>query len=213
MVQILRTELRRAISRETRKAADDELARQIANFGIRIAEDAAANLTIRTGAPRWKAPPTVTREFLRDKEIRIKEWLKEGRADLTARIREELLDAAERDTRLTNQELTRNIFEALRDTGPFSPARAELIARTETAQAENFGIMRGFEATGAAEKEWIAILDDRTREDHASMNGVRVPLNEPFTLPDGTELDFPADPSGPVHHVANCRCTMAPVYA
>jgi len=59
--------------------------------------------------------------------------------------------------------------------------------------------------------EWISIRDDRVRPDHEAMHGVRAKIGEPFTLPDGTELEFPAHFDGPPEHVINCRCTVAPV--
>lgn len=56
-------------------------------------------------------------------------------------------------------------------------------------------------------KEWVAAIDDRTRESHEALNGVRVPVDQPF--PNG--LMYPGDPHGAPGEVYNCRCTMITV--
>ena len=58
-------------------------------------------------------------------------------------------------------------------------------------------------------KEWVATDngDDRTRKSHMELNGVRVPVDEPF--PNG--LMYPGDPAGEPAEVYNCRCTMITV--
>ena len=88
------------------------------------------------------------------------------------------------------------------------------IARTETTRIENSarqavgdeGKRRGFKM----EKVWVATYDDRTRDDHLAMDGVAVPNDEPFVLPDGTKMMFPGDISmgAGANQVCNCRCTM-----
>jgi len=59
-------------------------------------------------------------------------------------------------------------------------------------------------------KRWVSTTDGRVREDHLAMNGVEVPQDEPFVLPDGSKMMFPADISlgADVSQVVNCRCTM-----
>ena len=59
-------------------------------------------------------------------------------------------------------------------------------------------------------KRWVATMDSRTREDHLAMDGVEVPQDEPFVLPDGSKMMFPGDISmgADVSQVVNCRCTM-----
>lgn len=92
-------------------------------------------------------------------------------------------------------------------------ARAERIARTELVSASNVGQMIGAERAAGAlglvmQKEWIATFDQRTRPDHASADGQRVPLDQPFSV-GGTMLDQPGDMAGPADQVINCRCTVA----
>lgn len=88
------------------------------------------------------------------------------------------------------------------------------IARTETTRVQNSAKMDigkegqrlGFEMW----KRWVATTDGRVREDHLAMNGVEVPQDEPFVLPDGSKMMFPGDISlgADVSQVVNCRCTM-----
>ena len=96
-----------------------------------------------------------------------------------------------------------------------SDVRAYLIARTETGASVNLGQMATYEATGIEQKEWIATLDDRTRESHLQMDGKIMPMNETFEV-QNTEggvdnMLYPSDPNGSAGNVVNCRCSLAPV--
>jgi hypothetical protein len=51
-------------------------------------------------------------------------------------------------------------------------------------------------------------LDDRTRDDHAVINGEKIPIDEKFELPDGTQMDGPGDTSADASQIINCRCTL-----
>lgn len=81
-------------------------------------------------------------------------------------------------------------------------------ARTSVTSAQNSGRQKSYEQAEKMgiqiEKEWIATLDDRTRESHQELDGVRVPYDEKFS----NGLMYPADPSGEPCEVYNCRCTM-----
>lgn len=54
----------------------------------------------------------------------------------------------------------------------------------------------------------MATLDARTRSAHASMNGVQVSMDEPFRMPNGTEMQYVGDSSGGASNVINCRCAI-----
>jgi len=83
--------------------------------------------------------------------------------------------------------------------------RAERIARTEVISASNMSSQAGAQATGLElNKEWIAYLDENTRESHAALNGSVVDMNEQFS----NGLDVPGDASGDAEEVINCRCTV-----
>lgn len=96
------------------------------------------------------------------------------------------------------------LAEALEQSLAFSSYRAEMIARTELAFANVQGNIFGWAATGEVEfKEWL-VAQDEVCEDCLMMSGVRVPLLDSFTMPDGEEVD------GPPGH-PNCRCDIVPV--
>ena len=88
------------------------------------------------------------------------------------------------------------------------------IARTETTRVQNSAKMdigaEGKRLGLNMYKRWIATTDGRVREDHLAMNGVEVPQDAPFILPDGSKLMFPGDISmgAPPEQVIQCRCTM-----
>ncbi len=84
--------------------------------------------------------------------------------------------------------------------------RALLIARTETLFSSNEGLrelwVQAKEDGNLPDdvvREWIVTPDDRLRDDHAAMDGVRVALDEPFDVPDGT-----SEPG----EAPNCRCSQ-----
>ena len=54
------------------------------------------------------------------------------------------------------------------------------------------------------DKEWIAHIDDRTRQSHREINGEVVPYDEPFS----NGLMFPQDFDGDPAEVYNCRCRL-----
>lgn len=95
----------------------------------------------------------------------------------------------------------------------FSPERAELIARTEMAQAENTGIVEGYKATGVLGLEWLAYDDGRTGDRrHNEMKGLAVEVGDRFYTPLGNWLRYPGDPMAPIGETANCRCSTRPIY-
>ena len=84
-------------------------------------------------------------------------------------------------------------------------------ARTIVTGAENKGRMDSYkraEADGIIlEKEWIATSDSRTRDWHNELDGVTIPIDEPFENAIG-KIMFPGDPSADGANVYNCRCTL-----
>lgn len=59
----------------------------------------------------------------------------------------------------------------------------------------------------ASRKQWVAILDDRTRDTHWAADGQAQPLDGMFTV-GGVEMAYPGDPRGPAREVINCRCRI-----
>ena len=84
-------------------------------------------------------------------------------------------------------------------------------ARTAITGAENAGRVESYqyaESIGITlRKEWLATLDDRTRDEHRALDGQRVGVDEPFTV-DGEEIMFPGDPNAEGYLVYGCRCSL-----
>lgn len=90
------------------------------------------------------------------------------------------------------------------------PWRAEAIARTETMRAYNAGSTEIYRDNGVEQREWLATLDNRTRDDHAAADGQIVGIDELFSVGD-EDLDYPGDPSGSPENTIACRCSTAPI--
>lgn len=88
--------------------------------------------------------------------------------------------------------------------------RAEVITRTETVRASNYGAMIGAAQMGLKLiKEWISVRDARTRPDHKKLDGQQVDFADKFVVPDnGIELMYPGDPNAPAKEVIQCRCVV-----
>lgn len=126
----------------------------------------------------------------------------------------------------TGPEIAREIREAIPEA---SRTRAAIIARTETHGSSNFAVHEMAKTSRRPMmKEWVAVEDSRTRDfgegdgvvdeySHRALHGVRVPVDQPFDVPDrrgGTaKIMFPGDPNGPAGAIINCRCVLAYVRA
>lgn len=93
----------------------------------------------------------------------------------------------------------------------FRGSRAETIARTETANAVNYGKYQNARESARRlgmniRRTWVATLDERVRDSHAEAHGQTVGLNEQYKI--GTvAMKHPGDPTAPPAEVINCRCT------
>lgn len=103
------------------------------------------------------------------------------------------------------------ISRRLETVAGMSSSAAVRNARTMTTAAESAGRMAAYEEAEEMgiemEKVWIATLDDRTRDAHIELDGVAVPIDQPFENSIG-KIMFPADPDADPENVYNCRCTM-----
>lgn len=89
----------------------------------------------------------------------------------------------------------RRFAQALLDSDLASESRLRTIYRTEVHSAfENAGYVTAKDF-GAVAKKWVAVMDERTRPEHAAVHGEVVPIDEPFS-------------NGRMHagEEINCRC-------
>lgn len=136
--------------------------------------------------------------FLATREQRFAELIPE---DQWAELKETLLAAMARGEGVDG--LTR----AVESSQIVSPARAEMVARTETIGAYNGGLQQGWNQSGIeGKKVWLAALDARTRESHRAAHGQRVAVDENFNV-GGYETPTPGQ-TGIASEDINCRCSM-----
>lgn len=93
-------------------------------------------------------------------------------------------------------------------TRQFTTFQAQRIARTEIASHKNIAHYERAKDLGIETHEWVCMLDDRTRDSHAEMEGETVPIGKPFS----NGLLHPGDREGtdPSEYI-NCRCIALPV--
>ena len=87
-------------------------------------------------------------------------------------------------------------------------------ARTSATAAQNAGRMDAYTYAKSlgldVRKQWLAIIDGRTRHYHAYLDGKIAETDEPFKV-DGREIRYPGDPKAAGYLIYNCRCTLLPV--
>lgn len=97
------------------------------------------------------------------------------------------------------------ILSSIRD---LTPIRARAISRTEShAGAMASGLEAAKSIAVDTHKDWNAVGDSRTREDHDAADGQQVPLDSFFRI-GGARLQHPGDPRAPADQVVNCRCVL-----
>lgn len=87
--------------------------------------------------------------------------------------------------------------------------RARLISRTETTYIANKAAeVNTMYSPFKMQKEWIPIVDFRTRDSHLKMmNKKPIPKEELFSV-GGTKMKYPGDPAGGAAQTCNCRCIV-----
>ena len=90
-----------------------------------------------------------------------------------------------------------------------SPDRARLVAENETQSLCNLSEFDRAKEQGFKYKEWLAMLDEKTRETHAMADGQKVDIDTPFIVGNSLMM-FPTDTSlgAPPEEIINCRCIM-----
>jgi SPP1 gp7 family putative phage head morphogenesis protein len=88
-------------------------------------------------------------------------------------------------------------------------SRAAMIARTELVGLSNAANVEAWRQSGVVEgKEWLAVRDGNTRQEHRELDGQQVGLDEPFTV-DGYRGQHPGG-FGVAALDIQCRCTALP---
>lgn len=95
--------------------------------------------------------------------------------------------------------------DRIRDAETFSDL--ERIAKTESHRDFSEGQYQAAVEGGATHKEWVTMGDDKVRESHWYIDGLKVPIDENFYTLDG---DYAPHPFGfmSAENNINCRCTL-----
>ena len=122
----------------------------------------------------------------------------------------EFMETAEIES-WTVAELAKNIRAKV---GELTPARAQLIARTEAVKVENYGQLEGFRESEFIElKGWLCAFVELSRESHmaadAEYSANPIPLDEDFII-GGVPMAYPGDPKGGAGNVCECLCDIFP---
>ena len=101
------------------------------------------------------------------------------------------------------------VFNAVRKSVEENLNSATTISTNAVTRTENIARTNAATLAGRyypVKKEWVAVMDDRTRDAHAEANGQIVDIEKPFIVW-GEKLQFPGDIVGSVQNTINCRCT------
>lgn len=163
-------------------ADDDSIVDQTFEEAVAAAKDRAAEMVGMRYNARGDLAPNPNAEWRIDETTRDK-------------IRAAVSDAINEG--LPADELADRIEE----TGAFSDARAEMIARTEIIRANNLGHMAAYHNAGIEQKAWSTAQDETTcpictgNQDQGA-----IPIDDEFES---------GDQAAPAH--PNCRCVIVPI--
>jgi len=88
-----------------------------------------------------------------------------------------------------------------------SEDRARLNAENETNSIFNYDEFRIAKANGYKYKTWVTMRDERVRKTHREVDGVTIPIDEPFHVGQAL-LQYPRQPCEFPDEIVNCRCTL-----
>lgn len=149
-----------------------------------------------------KENPDLMPYYPKEKAIQRGIDLAKGKMQISAQVTSGILQGE--SIKQLSDRLSKTVFEK-------DKVGAIRAARTATTGAQNAGRLESYEAAKEmginVKKEWVATLDNRTRHEHAMLDGQVVDHDEPFKI-DGYELMYPGDPDGEPEMIYNCRCTM-----
>lgn len=81
------------------------------------------------------------------------------------------------------------------------------VVETDGNRVYNTGGIEGARKSGAKYKTWQTMSDDRVRDTHDPLHGVKVGIDDKFVTWDGDEAKQPGDFTDPSNNV-NCRCWL-----
>lgn len=95
--------------------------------------------------------------------------------------------------------------------GTVSDYRSRVIGTTESTRATGFAADVAIRQAGIEKKEWLAVMDQVTRDTHAALDGQKVAAGAYFQSPSGDRAMFPGGFATAGENI-NCRCAVAAVF-
>lgn len=164
----------------------------IANIGP-IARDLAADwgsaiTEIATKGVRSAFESTSTSKFLADYNAKRLAAVNESTKDGVRKALEQW-DGESKDALMKS---VRDVFSKAKTT------RAQLISTSDVLHVGQWAANEAMKAAGdiVEMKEWLAVMDGRTREAHRALDGQTVPVDVPFVVPSGEWSGYQTDAPG-----------------
>lgn len=194
----------------------EDMKREISYAADSIARKASQNIVNMTemvvGKPYF--PPSAKQEILDNWQSSFAMLCKSAKSDVKKDI--SMLVQQARNEGWNLKQLEREVKDRL----PSKYAgRAQNIARTETAKLETSVTLSTYREIGVEYYVWMSAMDERTRPEHAMMNGLICSVNDPTVWYE----ENPDDPMHPIMHKRDdtmvklhpgedfqCRCVMVP---
>lgn len=157
-------------------------------------------------------PPTAKESLLKDWQANFQTLCKSAESDAKKEISRLVQQA--KDEGWNRKQLERAVKKLLPEK---YASRAALIARTESANLNTQVTLSTYKEIGVEYYVWMAAMDERTRPEHAMMNGLICSATDPTVWYE----ENPDDPMHPIEHKRDdtmvhlhpgedyqCRCTM-----
>ena len=180
----------------------DGITATVRDHALSAMEEAGAALLRENGFDDpFTMPPQRALDFLEQRTRQLSEIAPEVAQDIRGIISDGLS---------AGQPRAKTIRQIEEKFGQLAEGRAATIAATEVSAARGVAKFAAMQQLGVTHKEWLVCGLPHIRAAHQAMDGVRLPLAEPFRVagPDGTidEILFPCDPDGAPWNIINCRC-------
>ena len=183
--------------------ASDAIARKVSSSIAEMTE-----MTI--GKPYY--PPAAKQEILNSWEANFQTLCKSAKSDMKKEM--SMIVQQAKNEGWNGKQLEREIRNRLPEK---YAGRAKNIARTETGKLNTAITLSTYKEIGIQYYVWMATMDERTRPDHAMMNGLICSATDPTVWYE----ENPDDPMHPIEHKRDdtmvhlhpgddfqCRCTM-----
>lgn len=183
--------------------ASDAIARKVSSSIAEMTE-----MTI--GKPYY--PPAAKQEILTSWEANFQTLCKSAKSDMKKEM--SMIVQQAKNEGWNGKQLEREIRNRLPEK---YAGRAKNIARTETGKLNTAITLSTYKEIGIQYYVWMATMDERTRPDHAMMNGLICSATDPTVWYE----ENPDDPMNPIEHKRDdtmvhlhpgddfqCRCTM-----